>query len=188
MDADRIIDIMLAADPLCDLPRTGWLLRGIAAPESLAAHSWGVAMVAMLLADQLRDNGRTVDVDRVLRMALIHDIAEARTGDIPMPNKTPAVSDAMHQLESRIVDELLPANYASLWAEAEAADSLEARIVKAADKIQMMIKVLVYERQRGANLDEFWRNPGNFRHMDLDEARALYDAIRARAGRSADPV
>jgi putative hydrolase of HD superfamily len=116
-------------------------------------------------------------------MALIHDAAEARTGDVPMPNKTPGVSEALHRLERDLVDGMLPPAYRELWREAEAGASLEARIVKAADKIQMMIKVVRYERTRGAQLGEFWDNPGNFRHMDLPEARAVFARIRERAGR-----
>jgi putative hydrolase of HD superfamily len=183
LDPDRIIDVLTAADPLSDLPRTGWILRGVPSPESLADHSWGVAMVAMFLVDMLRADGETVDGEKVLRMALLHDIAEARTGDVPMPNKTPQMSEALHQLETAIVDDMLPPEHAGIWREAEAGESLEARVVKAADKIQMMIKLTIYECRRGADLHEFWANPKNERHMDLPQARALFAAIRRRAGR-----
>ena len=72
--------------------------------------------------------------------------------------------------------------YAS-WQEAEAGASLEARIVKAADKLQMMIKAHVYERQQRGQLDEFWQNPKNFRDMELPLARRIYDRLCERAGR-----
>lgn len=183
MTPDAIIDTLVGLDPLADLPRTGWVLRGVASPESLAAHSFGVAVVASLLTDAVRAGGTEVDGERVLRMALIHDAAEARTGDVPMPNKSAAVSAALHELEATIVEDLLPREYRGLWKEAESADTIEARIVKAADKIQMMIKILVYERTRSARLDDFWLNPGNFRDMGLAEASAVYDAICQRAGR-----
>jgi putative hydrolase of HD superfamily len=183
MTPDAIIDTLIGLDPLADLPRTGWVLRGIAAPESLAAHSFGVAVVASMLTDAIRAGGAEVDGERVLRMALVHDAAEARTGDVPMPNKSPAVSAALHELEAGIVEQLLPESYRDLWKEAESADTLEARIVKASDKIQMMIKILVYERYRSARLDDFWVNPGNFRDMGLAEASAVYDAICVRADR-----
>ena len=180
---DQIIDVVAELDTLADLPRTGWLLRGVSAPESLADHSYGVALVAMLMVDALREAGDTVDGERVLRLALLHDAAEARTGDVPMPNKTEAVSAALHALEAGIVADLLPASHLVLWREAEAGETLEARVVKAADKIQMMIKVWIYERTRGARLDEFWANPSNFRTMGLPVADALFNAICARAKR-----
>lgn len=180
---DQIIDVAADLDTLADLPRTGWLLRGVAAPESLADHTCGVAVVAMLMVDALREAGEVIDGERVLRLALIHDAAEARTGDVPMPNKTEAVSAALHALEAGIVADLLPPAYVPLWHEAEAGETLEARVVKAADKIQMMIKAWLYERKRGAALDEFWANPRNFRTMGLPLAEALFDGLCARAGR-----
>lgn len=187
MTPDAIIDVMLALDPLADLPRTGWLLRGVAAPESIAAHSHGVALVAMLLADEVRAGGTTLDGERLLRMALLHDVPEAATGDFPMPRKTPAMAGALRELESGLAAALLPAPHAALWAEADAKASIEARIVAAADKLQMLVKVLVYERTRGAALDDFWTHPGNFDARGLPEAEALFAAIRARrASRSAN--
>ena len=66
---DRIIDTVLALDPLADLPRTGWLLRGVRPCESIADHSFGVALVSMLLTDALREAGQQVDGERVLRMS-----------------------------------------------------------------------------------------------------------------------
>ena len=49
MDSERYLDVVLALDPLSDLPRTGWLLRGISPAESIAAHSHGVGVVSMLV-------------------------------------------------------------------------------------------------------------------------------------------
>ncbi len=182
---DRIIDTAINLDTLSELPRTGWLLRGVRPCESIADHSLGVALVAMMLADAIRGEGQPVDVERVLRMAVLHDTPEARTGDVPMPSKTREVAEALDALETRIARELLPEDLFGYFREAEAGQSLEARIVRAADKIQMMIKVLVYENANRGDLHEFWENPKNFRHMDLPMARRVYEAICARAGRRA---
>ena len=66
------------------LDRTGWTLRGLAnGTESVAAHSFGVSVTAMMLADEINSRGVQVDVERVLRMALLHDWAETRVGDMP---------------------------------------------------------------------------------------------------------
>jgi len=181
--AEEIIDVLWALDPLADLPRAGWLLRGVAAPESVAEHCFGVAVVAALLVDALRAEGQTLDGEKVLRMALIHDAAESGTGDLPMPNKTPALRAALAEQEQNIVAKILPPAWAEHWNEAENGQSLEAQLVHAADKIQMMIKVLVYERRRGASLAEFWANPANFRDGGLSIARAIYRALCARAER-----
>jgi putative hydrolases of HD superfamily len=180
---DRIIDTVLALDTLAELPRTGWLLRGINPCESIAEHTFGVALVAMLLTDALRNGGAQIDGERVLRMALLHDAPESRTGDIPMPSKTREAERALDDLEARIASEILPPSLVPYWSEAENGDSIEARVVKASDKLQMMIKVLAYERTGRGNLEEFWQNPKNFRDMGLDVAQAVYDRICQRAGR-----
>src|SRR2546426_10148380 len=66
------------------LERTGWTLRGLpSGTESVAAHSFGVSVTAMMLADEIKARGVGVEVERVLRMALLHDWAEARVGDMP---------------------------------------------------------------------------------------------------------
>ena len=180
---DSIIDTLLGLDPLADLPRTGWLLRGVRPCESIADHSWGVALVALLLTDALRAEGHEIDGERVLRMALVHDAPEARTGDMPLPSKTAEAAQALGELEERLASELLPDALRGDWREAEQGHTLEARIVKAADKLQMMIKVLAYEAAGRGRLAEFWENPRNFRDMDLPLAARLYDRICERAGR-----
>ncbi|MDQ2922490.1 MAG: HD domain-containing protein, partial [Acidobacteriota bacterium] len=66
------------------LDRTGWTLRGLPnGTESVAAHSFGVCVTAMMLADRIKKGGVDVDVERVLKMALLHDWAESRVGDMP---------------------------------------------------------------------------------------------------------
>ncbi|HEY9283293.1 MAG TPA: HD domain-containing protein, partial [Pyrinomonadaceae bacterium] len=77
-----MLPILADLQRLKRLDRTGWVLRGLApGAESVAAHSYGVAVAAMLLADLVRARGVELDVERVLRLALLHDLAEARTGD-----------------------------------------------------------------------------------------------------------
>ncbi|MFK7987467.1 MAG: HD family hydrolase [Sandaracinaceae bacterium] len=182
--ASRILDTLIGLDPLMDLPRTGWRLRGIVPCESLADHSYFVAVTVMLLVDALREEGVTVDGEKALRMALVHDAPEAKTGDVPMPQKTPEMDAALENLERQLVARMLPEKPRADWEEAEAGVSLEARIVKAADKIQMMTKALVYGRQRRGDLAEFWANDKNFRARGVTLAEEIFTELRRR---HADP-
>jgi len=180
-NAPAAIELVQFFDRLAALPRTGWLLRGVVDPESIAEHSFGVCIVATLLIDDLRARGMTVDGERVLRMAIVHDAAEAFTGDIPMPAKTEKLDVALEEAEGLLLSNVLSKPQLELWAEAEAGKTLEARIVKAADKVQMLIKALTYEQQRRGRLDEFWQSPKNRRHMDLDFARELFTELERLA-------
>jgi putative hydrolase of HD superfamily len=181
--AEEILATMLALDPLADLPRTGWLLRGVRPCESIADHSFGVAFLTMLFVDAIRAEGGTIDGERALRMALVHDAAEARTGDVPMPNKTPRMTEALHELEATLVATLLPAAQREAWTDAEHGDSLEVRVVKAADKAQMMIKALAYGRQGRGRLEDFWANPKNLDDRGVSVARELFAVLVAASQR-----
>lgn len=178
--AADVIRTVQFLDRLASLPRTGWILRGVTDAESIAEHCFGVGVVAAMLVDDLRARGVAVDGEKVLRMALVHDAAEAFTGDIPMPAKTAELDVALERAEDALLSAALPADQLALWREAEAGGTLEARVVKAADKLQMLVKALTYEEQRRGRLDEFWENTKNRRHMDLDFARELFDEIDRR--------
>lgn len=186
-EPDAVIDALLAVQPLWDLPRTGWLLRGVRPCESLAEHGFGVAFVTMLLVDALRAEGYELDGERALRIALVHDAAEARTGDIPMPVKHGALAQAVRETEHEAAKQVLPSALVPAWLEAEDGTTLEARLVKAADKIQMMVQALVYERRAGGRLEDFWANRRNARDMGLPLAQRIFSRIWERAGRVLPP-
>lgn len=181
MSPSEAIAFAQLLDRLASLPRTGWLLRGVADAESIAEHCYGVVVVAAALVDDLRARGVPVDGEKVLRMALVHDAAEVFTGDVPMPAKTPELRAALHATEDAMLARALPPDALALWRESEEGASLEARVVEAADKIQMLIKALTYEEQCRGRLDEFWQNAASRRDMGLDFAAELFAEIDRRA-------
>src|ERR687894_2738833 len=79
-----MLSTLIELQRLKRLDRTGWTLRGLPnGTESVAAHSFGVSVTAMLLADKFIAHGIIVNVEKVLRIALLHDWAEVRVGDMP---------------------------------------------------------------------------------------------------------
>jgi len=158
-----MLSTLIELERLKRLDRTGWILRGLPnGTESIAAHSFGVSVTAMLLADKLIAHGVTVNVEKLLRIALLHDWAEVRVGDLPRTATLYFGSEARRQAETaafadvvRDIDEA-EGLYASLYGDYERRESLEARLVKAADVLDLLIEVLALERAGARGLDEFW--------------------------------
>jgi putative hydrolases of HD superfamily len=160
-----MISTLIELQRLKGLERTGWMLRGIQpGAESVADHSYGVVVAAMLLADELIERGVTVNVERVLRIAVLHDWAEARVGDLPRTAGEYFGAEARKSAERAAFDDIvgpLAANgrtekYGALHTDYEERASFEARLVKAADVIDLLVQTLAFERAGVRGLDEFW--------------------------------
>jgi len=184
------LDALLTAYALKDETRTGWELRGVRDPESVAAHSWGVALLCLRYAD---DAG--VDPGRAVRMAVVHDVAEAVVGDLPTRADPAAETYDPGEKERReraAVDDLsagLGEELRALWTAYEARDSDVARFVKDMDLVDMCAQAVVYERERRYEeegpafdaydrLDEFFATAGP--RLSTDVGRRLFERLRAR--------
>src|SRR3954467_1686969 len=115
-----MLSTLIELQRLKRLDRTGWTLRGLPnGTESVAAHSFGVGVAAMLLADELLAQGVAVNVEKVLRMALLHDWAEVRVGDMPRIAIRYFGADVRKQAENRafadVVNELKNDLYTALY-------------------------------------------------------------------------
>ena len=108
--------------------------------ESVADHSWRIALMAMLLSGE--EEFRSVDMNKVIRMCLIHDLGEAFTGDIPAFWKAQEDTDIEDELFQSWV-ESFPAPCRTEWkdllSEMDAMDTVEARVYKALDKLEAVI-------------------------------------------------
>lgn len=159
----EIHSILVELQRLKRLDRTGWTLRGLPnGTESVGSHSFGVAVTAMLIADEVRRQGVEVDSEKIIRMALIHDWAEARVGDMPRTASMYFGPDARRQAELAAFSDIVgplrsAAHYQNLYEEYEHRECQEAKLVKAADVLDLLIQVLALERAGARGLDEFWQ-------------------------------
>jgi putative hydrolase of HD superfamily len=164
------------------LPRTGWLQRGVAAPESIAEHTFGVAALALLVGDMEPD----IERGRALAIALLHDIAEALLGDLPATARRLLSPEAKQRAEALAMRELLAGmpqadGYVALWEEYARAGSREARLVKALDRVEMLGQALAYERAGSRALAEFWHDADEGWGEEFPAVRALaHELIEAR--------
>jgi putative hydrolase of HD superfamily len=171
-----MLSTLIELQRLKGLERTGWMLRGIApGAESVADHSYGVALAAMLMADELIARGVAVNMERVLRVALLHDWAEVRVGDMPRTAAEYFGAEARKRAERAAFEDIvshLDADgvaqmYNALHEDYEERASLEARLVKAADVIDLLVQALAFERAGMRGLDEFWDGVAE-RNLGLD--------------------
>ncbi|MES2640123.1 MAG: HD domain-containing protein [Myxococcota bacterium] len=128
--------------------RAGWKRVGVAFPESVAAHSWGVALLALLRCPP------ELDRDKLLAMAILHDLAEVRVGDLTPHDGVS--KEEKHQRERDAMDVLLAhrPDLRAIWDEAEAGVSPEARLLKELDRADMGMQALVYG-DAGIDVSEF---------------------------------
>lgn len=155
MPAPDLLTSLLDLLALDRLPRTGWILRGVSEPESVAGHGLGTAHVALALAPRVAP---ALDLGRTLALAVVHDAPEARTGDLPRGATRHLPDGAKAAMEDAVARDLLGGlgtTALAAWDEYRAGDSREARFVKICDGLQLGVRLLGYVRAGHGGLDEF---------------------------------
>lgn len=142
---------------LKQLYRQGWLRRGVPPErcESVAEHSFAMAVLVLWLAPQMN---AAIDVNKALRMALIHDFGEIYAGDfIPADGVDPEEKRRLEADGVRRVFARLPDGqaYIDLWEEFEAGVSAEARFIRQIDRLEMGLQAAVYRHAGMPAMDEF---------------------------------
>lgn len=137
MEPEKLLEALHTAEKLKDTTRHCYTSKG--RHESVAEHSWRIALMAFWLRDEFPQ----ADMDKVIRMCLIHDLGECFTGDIPAFDKTAADEAAEEALLSRWVDSLpepVCTEMRTLYAEMAALQTTEAKIYKALDKMEAIVQ------------------------------------------------
>lgn len=157
-DVNTIIRAYFEFNHLKQLFRQGWLERGIPRErcESVAEHSFGVALLTLFLAETYYPH---LDLSKLLRMALIHDFGEIYAGDIIPGDSIPP--DQKYALEYESVQRVFAGvpggeTYVDLWREYEAGETPESRLVRQVDRLEMALQASVYQHQGFQHLEEFF--------------------------------
>ena len=165
MPGSEMLQLLIHGNQLKRTVRSGWVQRGIAGAEDVAAHSYGVAFTALVLAQTV---AHPLNLEKVLIMALLHDLPEGKTTDIPttawryLPPgiKTEVERGAMVEI---LGDMTFSAMFLTHWEELHQKETQEALLVHDADKLEMYLQALMYEQQTGnRQLSEFWKTPYRF--------------------------
>ena len=198
------VEFLTKSRALKRVARAGWLQRGLppATCESVADHSWRVALFALVLAPATTER-EAIDRDRAIRMALVHDLAECVVGDIT-PNDGVS-DDEKRRLERAAMREFcdgltrggggmatVARDVESLWEEYELGESAEAKLVKDMDKLEMIMQASEYEGDGEANgganrggLEEFFTSTAGKWRTTIGEGCAAEIVRRRDAGKDA---
>ena len=137
MEAAALLQALHTAERLKDATRHCYTSGG--RHESVAEHSWRISLMAYWISDEFPE----ADMNKVLRMCLIHDLGEAFTGDIPTFLKTSSDEKREDELLAEWVSTLpepFRGEMASLYKEMSERKTLEARIFKAMDSLEALIQ------------------------------------------------
>lgn len=138
----HLIDFHKRAEKLKTTTRHSWLTDS-GRQESVAEHSWMLCLLALVMNDKLEAE---VDIMKVFKMLIIHDLAEAVTGDIPA-HEVSARKDNKYENEKKalagIVDALPPKTakeILALWEEFEENATAEAKFGQSLDKVEAVMQ------------------------------------------------
>ncbi|KAH9625057.1 hypothetical protein KSS87_010547 [Heliosperma pusillum] len=151
------IDFLTLCHRLKATKRKGWINHGIKGPESIADHMYRMALMSLIAGDI-----PGVNRERCIKIAIVHDIAEAIVGDItpsdgiPKEEKSRREQEALNEMCEVLGGGLRADEIKELWMEYETNSSLEANLVKDFDKVEMILQALEYETEHGMVLDEFF--------------------------------
>lgn len=158
---DRIYGFVVRANRIKGLDRAGWVMSGIAHPEHVGDHSFSTALLSFIMARRLG-----LDAHKCMLMALVHDVHEAITGDIPSrlhekdQEYTNARKKALERRDTMSMLSMLPvadrASLAKIWKELDAGKTRESALVREVDRLDIALQLLVYhKRMKKYRRDEF---------------------------------
>lgn len=142
-----IIDFFKTAINLKKIQRQGWIDKlSIANPESVADHSYSMAMMGMIVSDMENYNS-----EKMLKMILLHDLAESKIGDytpgqIDFEKKNEIENTAFLKILEDLPNSII-SQYQNIWKEYQENSSPESQIVHQLDRLEMALQAKTYQNE-----------------------------------------
>ena len=161
------IDLFLRANESKRISRTGWVMNGIKNPESVAEHTFSLSFLTMQLAPTISSKlDYSLNTNKLIKMAILHDIGEVETGDIVVSRGSiidVKKRDVKEQREKEGIKNLFKLTDKSnitinLFDEMIERTTVESKIFWQLDKLDMAIQALEYELMYKKDLQEFFDN------------------------------
>ncbi|XP_067937307.1 5'-deoxynucleotidase HDDC2-like [Watersipora subatra] len=170
--AVTLIEFFTTVGKLKHLKRTGWVKCGVLEPETVASHMYRMAVMGMMIPETL-----TVNKYKVMKMAIVHDMAEAVVGDITPhcgvseSDKYTLEKNALTDMTSHLPDQSIAEDILALWQEYEDNCTNEAKFVKDFDKFDMVLQAYEYENDQAhigpSGLEQFFASTQGVFRTDL---------------------
>ena len=145
-----IEDFFLTSLKLKNIQRKGWINKlQLKYPESVADHSYSMTLMAMVLSDLLK-----LDTEKIVKMALLHDLAESLVGDftpeeISKQKKNQLENNAIKKIFANLPSDLAK-EYGKIWNEYQTNQTKESLFVHEIDKLEMIFQAKNY-LEKGAS-------------------------------------
>jgi putative hydrolase of HD superfamily len=173
-----MIDALLKTLELKDEKRTGEQIYSIEDPATVAGHSWAVSLLVLIYGP-----GEELNREKALKMSVIHDLAEAETGDIPKRAKGTKEHEEKKEKELEVMNQfssdLHTHELRELWKEYQRKETPEAKFVKDMDLVENALQALKYQEE-----DRYDPEDNDEDFQDLDEFFAVSESgLATEAGK-----
>ena len=194
---DKITRFLMEIGKLKSVERTGWVFEGVQNPESVGDHSFRSAVAVVVLGKGRSD----IDLNKAVKMALLHDIAESQIGDVIVdwklkahgPEKFQRIKEkGIHgvtqeeklkrekQGMEKLASFLGPDGneFVQLWEEFEEGKTKEAKFVKSVEVFEMFLQAFEYEEaQKGVDISTWFTHQKNWEKITDAKIRSLLEEI-----------
>lgn len=179
-EKEGIINFIRLIGRLKKIKRSGWIRKvSVKEPESIADHTFRTSILCMIIGDM-----KKLDTLKMLKMALIHDASESIIGDLTKDErdelqKRQLENDAMIRILSLLPKDIRK-NYSVIWKDFQDKASVEAKIVREMDKLEMVFQALEYEEEGydKEKLSEFWASAEN--SITDSDAKAIFNMLKRK--------
>lgn len=150
---DRLAKLFFECGQLKRLPRSGWSFAGIQNPESVADHSWRASLIGLVLAKM-----ENADENKVVKMCLLHDLAETRTGDMNRVNDKYIENKGEQKAAEDILSGIFKNDLLGIVEEYGQRETVEAVIAKDADLLELFTQAKEYRELGYGQVEDWMKN------------------------------
>lgn len=147
--------------------RSGWGYYGYGPQETVASHTFGTAILTLLIGREVQKSGVKLDLFKALTMALIHEVGETRLGDLHLEARRFLGEEYVSKTEQKVAGEVLKDDYLqAIFEEFEEGKSAEAKFVRAIDKLELLIEAKERAKPNSERTVDIFETPINRKFME----------------------